>query len=53
MKDDIERLKDILDFGECGGYTDVQEDRSCLDGWYSAEELRLIANAMDKLGGLK
>ena len=49
MKSDIERLKDILDFGGNGGYTDVKPDRSCLDGWYTSYELRLIANAMDKL----
>lgn len=31
------------------GYVDLYTDESNLDGWFSATELRIIADAMDKL----
>lgn len=30
-------------------YVDLYSDRSCLDGWFTADELRRIADAMDEL----
>ena len=31
-------------------YVDLWPDRSCLDGWFSAEQLRRIADAIDECG---
>lgn len=31
------------------GYVNVEADRSCVDGWFTAEDLRKIANDMDRL----
>jgi len=37
-------LKDIIDeYFELGSY------KSCLDGWFTSEELRLITDEMDRL----
>ena len=30
------------------GYTDIYSDESNLDGWFTAKELRQIADEMDK-----
>lgn len=30
-------------------YVRINSDSSCLDGWYTAEELRRIADKMDEL----
>lgn len=33
-------------------YINLYSDESCLDGWFTAEELRLIADKMDELDNL-
>jgi hypothetical protein len=49
MEDINKILENITEFGGRGGYTDIQDERSRLDGWYTSEELRIIADTMDKL----
>jgi hypothetical protein len=35
------------------GYVDLYSDKSCVDGFFSAEELRTIADKMDELKALE
>jgi len=41
-----ERLQNI-------DYVDLYPDQSCVDGWFTANELRKIANAMDEIAALE
>jgi mevalonate pyrophosphate decarboxylase len=50
----ISKVDDIREKpSACGAYYHIEDDESCLDGYFTAEELRRIADVMDELKKLK
>jgi hypothetical protein len=53
---DIEKKKGRIKkstSSQVSDYSDIYAEYSCLDGWFTSDELRIIANAMDELKKLE